>query len=169
MLRCASAARALAALLSLASALGAVAARGAEDGSARTVFLGGVAYELEVADDPASRERGLMGRREIPPRGGMLFVFPDEAPRAFWMKNCLVDMDLAFLDASGRVVSTHRMRVEPPRGPGESEAAYEARLRHYASGAPARFAIELRAGSLARLGLDPGEAVDLSGVGLPLR
>jgi uncharacterized membrane protein (UPF0127 family) len=135
----------------------------------RTLLLAGVAYELELAADPASRERGLMGRAEIPARGGMLFAFPDDAPRAFWMKDCLVDIDVAFLDRSGVVVATHRMRAEPPRRPGEGEAAYEARLRHYASGLPARFAVELRAGSLQRLGLGPGDAVDVRGVPLPLR
>jgi uncharacterized protein len=135
----------------------------------RTVFVSGVAYELEIAADPATRERGLMGRTEIPARGGMLFAFPDDAPRAFWMKDCLVDIDIAFLDARGVVVATHRMRAEPPRAPGEPEAAYDARLRHYPSGAPARFAVELRAGSLAQLGLDPGDAVDVSAVALPLR
>ena len=135
----------------------------------RNVFLVGVAYELEIAADPASRERGLMGRTEIPPRGGMLFAFPDDAPRAFWMKNCLIDIDIAFLDSRGAVVSTHRMRAEPPRRPDEPEAAYEARLRRYPSRAPARFAVELRAGALAQLGLDPGDPVDVSAVSLPLR
>lgn len=135
----------------------------------RTVFLSGTAYELELASDPASRERGLMGRTEIPARGGMLFAFPDDAPRAFWMKDCLIDIDIAFLDARGVVVATHRMRAEPPRRLDESEAAYAARLRHYASGVPARFAVELRAGSLAQLGLDPGDPVDVSAVPLPRR
>ena len=133
----------------------------------RTVFLGGVAYELELAADPETRERGLMGRTEIPARGGMIFAFPDDAPRAFWMKNCLTDIDIAFLDRRGVVVATHRMRAEPLRRPDETEPAYEARLRHYASRAPARFAVELRAGSLERLGLDPGDSVDVSAVPLP--
>jgi hypothetical protein len=59
------------------------------------------------------------------------------------------------------------MRAEPLRRPGESEAAYDARLRRYPSGAPARFAVELQAGSLARLGLRPGASVDVSAVPAP--
>jgi uncharacterized protein len=159
--------RSLAAALLLGAALARVA--GAADAlPTRTVFLAGVAYELEVADDPLTRARGLMGRSEIAPRGGMVFAFPDDAPRAFWMKDCLVDIDIAFLDSRGTVVATHAMRAEP-RGPGESEGEYERRLRHYASGVPARFAVELRAGSLARRGLVPGARVDVSAVPLPLR
>lgn len=158
-------ARVAAALLLLALARPAAAQGGLPT---RTLLLAGVAYELELAADPASRERGLMGRGEIPPRGGMLFAFPDDAPRAFWMKGCLVDIDIAFLDRRGVVVATHRMRAEPARLSGESEAAYEGRLRHYASGLPARFAVELRAGSLVRLGLRPGSEVDVRGVALPV-
>jgi uncharacterized membrane protein (UPF0127 family) len=132
----------------------------------RTVFLGCVAYELELAVDPATRERGLMGRTELPARGGMLFAFPDDAPRAFWMKNCLVDIDIAFLDRGGVVVATHRMRAEPPRRPEESEAVYEGRLRHYPSGAPARFAVELSAAPRAPRPR-PGRSVDVTAFRCP--
>jgi uncharacterized membrane protein (UPF0127 family) len=133
----------------------------------RRVFLGGVAFELEVAADPATRERGLSGRDAVEARGGMLFVFPDDAPRSFWMRDCKVDLDIAFLDRSGRVVAAHRMRSEPPRQPRETEEQYLSRLRRYASLAPARFAIELRAGTLAQLGLAVGGLVDVTGIRLP--
>ncbi len=131
------------------------------------VLLGGVAHELELASDPATRERGLMGRTEIAPTGGMLFVFPDEAPRQFWMRDCPVDIDIAFLDARGRIVATHRMKAEPPQRPGESEEQYLGRLRGYPSFAPARFAIELRAGTLVARRLSVGARVDLAGIALP--
>ena len=62
------------------------------------------------------------------------------------MRDCQVDIDIVFLDLSGRVVAAHRMRAEPLRQPQESEEQYLSRLRHYASNAPARFAVELRAG-----------------------
>jgi hypothetical protein len=132
-----------------------------------SVRLGGVTHQLEVASHPASRARGLMGRTDVPATGGMLFVFPDDAPRQFWMRDCLVDIDVAFLDRQGRIVATHRMKVEPPRRPGESEEQYQGRLRAYPSLAPARFAIELRAGTLVARGLSVGDHVDLSGVALP--
>lgn len=131
------------------------------------VFLSGIAYQLEVVADPASRTQGLTGRDAIEARGGMLFVFPDDAPRIFWMRGCKVDIDLAFLDRTGRVVSAHRMRAEPPRQPHESEEQYQGRLRLYPSLAPARFAIELRAGSLSMLGLSVASRVDVTGIPLP--
>ena len=39
----------------------------------------------------------------------MMFVFPDEQPRGFWMKHTRIPLDIVFLDAGGRVVSIHRM------------------------------------------------------------
>lgn len=154
----------LAALVLVAPAL---APASAQPLATRRVFLSGVAYDLEVASDPATRERGLSGRDAIDSRGGMLFVFPDDAPRIFWMRDCKVDIDIAFLDRSGRVVAAHRMRAEPPRRRGESEAQYISRLRGYPSNAPARFAVELQAGSLSRLGLSVGSLVDVTGIALP--
>jgi hypothetical protein len=157
------------ALLAGALAVAALLPAPASPQAMRQLFLGGQAFQLEVAADPASRERGLMGRTAIAPRGGMLFVFPDDAPRVFWMRNCLVDIDLLFVDRSGRIVSVHPMRAEPPRRPLETEAQYLSRLRHYPSGGPVRFAIELRAGAAAALGLVVGGAVDVTGIALPVR
>jgi uncharacterized membrane protein (UPF0127 family) len=155
-----------AAALLVATALAAASAA-AQPLATRRMFLSGVAYELELASDPTTRTRGLSGRDSIDARGGMLFVFPDDAPRVFWMRDCRTDIDIAFVDRTGRVVATHRMRVEPARAAGESEAAYLARLRGYPSNAPARFAIELRAGSLAQLGITVGSRVDVTGIALP--
>lgn len=131
------------------------------------IFLSGMAFDLERAADPVSRERGLSGRDAIHARGGMLFIFPDDAPRTFWMRDCKIDIDILFVDRTGRVVAAHRMRAEPPRQPHESEEQYLLRLRRYPSLAPARFAIELRAGSLSQLGLSVGSQVDVTGIALP--
>jgi uncharacterized membrane protein (UPF0127 family) len=91
----------------------------------------------------------------------MLFVFPDEAPRRFWMKNTRVDLDIVFLDRAGRVVSTATMRAVAPRGPLEPEEQYDDRLTLCASAGPARFAIEFCSGTLALLQLAPGDRIAL--------
>ncbi len=138
------------------------AAAASDDGVERvTVEIAGETFRLELAADPGTRIQGLMGRPEIARDGGMLFVFPDVGLRSFWMKDCLTDMDILFLDASGRVTATHEMTVEPPRRPDESQLAYELRLRSYPSRLPAQFAIELAPGSLDRLGIRAGDVVPL--------
>jgi uncharacterized membrane protein (UPF0127 family) len=126
-----------------------------------TIRIGDETFHLELAADPAATARGLMERTSIPPDGGMLFVFPEASERWFWMKNCVIEIDLIFLDGRGTVTATHRMAVEAPRGENETEFDYETRLRHYDSRYPAQFAIELRAGSIDRLGLGVEDQIPL--------
>ena len=131
------------------------------DPRTESVHIAGERFDLEPATDALSRRRGLMGRTQIPAQGGMLFVFTQPRTQSFWMGYCLVDMDLIFLDPQGRVTAAHRMKVEPPRRSDESEPAYKARLPGYSSVLPAQFAIELRAGTIDRLGLEVESKVEL--------
>lgn len=116
-------------------------------------------FELELALTDSGRQRGLMYREEILFDRGMLFVFTAPSIRAFWMANCLTDIDIIFLDARGAVTATHHMRREPPRSGGETEEQYYDRLPRYSSTSPAQFAIELKAGTLELLNLHIGEQI----------
>ena len=53
-----------------------------------------------------------MGRTEIPDDGGMIFVYPDSQLRSMWMANCVIDMDVIFLDRSGRILTGYAMKAE---------------------------------------------------------
>ena len=125
------------------------------------VAIAGELFRLDLAADRTTRTRGLGGREEIPDHGGMLFVFPDTRHRSFWMKGCLVDIDLVFLDSRGRIVAVHTMKIEPPRTARETAADYERRLKLYAGNRPTRFAIELKTGSIERLKLETGQMIEL--------
>lgn len=125
------------------------------------VSLGGETFTLELALDPATRQRGLSGRGAIPRHEGMLFVLPTPRPFAMVMRDCPAPIDVAFLDADGRIVTLHEMSVEPPRAPGETPRAYESRLPIYPSGEPVQFAIETSGGRLRALGLTPGARIPL--------
>jgi uncharacterized membrane protein (UPF0127 family) len=91
----------------------------------------------------------------------MLFIFPQPNLQSFWMEDCLIDIDIIFLDTQGRIVAMHKMKKAEPRQPGESQEQYEARLPKYSSKQRAQFAIELQAGSLDKLGLKNGEKITL--------
>jgi hypothetical protein len=136
---------------------------GCETRSADTeqIRLGNRDWTLELATDEASIRRGLMDRKHIPSGTGMLFVFKTQQVHQFWMANCLVDIDVLFIDGQGRIASMHRMKVESPRKPSESVLAYEQRMKMYSSRIPVRFAIELPAGSIDALGVRAGESVPL--------
>lgn len=64
---------------------------------------GQVRFSVEIADDGAERGQGLMNRETLPAGAGMLFVYEEPGPVAFWMKNTLIPLDIIFMDPEGRV------------------------------------------------------------------
>lgn len=131
----------------LAVCLLALAAAAACAKSGPTVELKGKTYTIEIAEDDASRAHGLMDRTSMDDDHGMLFIFQNDAPRAFWMKNTKIPLDMIFVDADLKVVSvTHG-----------AEPCVTERCPGYTSGAPARYVLELNAGQAAKLGLTSGD------------
>jgi uncharacterized membrane protein (UPF0127 family) len=122
---------------------------------------------LEVAASDAEHHRGLSGRSSIDDRGGMIFVFADEDYQAFVMRDIAIPLDLIYIDSAGRVIDLHAMLPEPPRGANENisepaqNAAYDARLKLYTSKTPARFAIEVRSGTIASLNIHEGDFIEI--------
>jgi uncharacterized membrane protein (UPF0127 family) len=107
-----------------------------------------VTVRLEIAADPAARARGLMGRREVPEGTGMVFLYPEDVAEAFWMKNTLVPLSIAFVAADGRVVSVAEMT------PCEADPCPT-----YAPDGPYRYAVELTAGAFPAAGVGKGARV----------
>lgn len=138
------------------------------DGRERVV-MGGQTFWLEPALDNATRIKGLGGRHSIPADEGMLFVFPSPMQLSFVMRDCYTDIDIAFLDSVGRVVATHEMKVEPPKGADESDQDYEMRLKQYPSRYASQIVIEVAPGVLKRLNVKPGDLVQLDAAGLKKR
>ncbi len=63
----------------------------------RTWKLGGTDAAIEVADNGAERENGLMRRTSMPEDHGMLFVYPEPKLLSFWMKNTAIPLSIAFI------------------------------------------------------------------------
>lgn len=131
------------------------------DGDLERVTLGDRSFELELAMAPESRRLGLGGRETLAENGGMFFVFPDAQPRRFWMYDCLMAIDIAFIDPIGYVTAVHTMPPEELRGETESLLDYESRLPGYSSAYPAQFAIELAPGSFESLGIAAGDRISI--------
>ncbi len=118
-------------------------------------------FKLELAADPVSRAKGLMGREKLEKDKGMLFVYPRAGIRSFWMMNCLIDIDLIFLDPRGRITAIHEMKKEATQGENESNSQYSRRLKRYPSRGSAQYGIELRKGSIKKLKLKVGQRIEL--------
>ena len=119
-----------------------------------SVTLAGHAFSVEIATTPAQQEHGLMDRTSMPADHGMLFVFADSAPRTFWMKNTLIPLDMLFFDANRRVVA-----IQADAQPCKADPC-----QLYPSGVPARYVLELNAGTATKLGLRKGDVAAFSGV-----
>ncbi|MEM7622976.1 MAG: DUF192 domain-containing protein [Planctomycetota bacterium] len=124
------------------------------------VTIDGRSFDLELAVDAPTRTKGLSGRSVIDPEGGMLFVFPDAQKRSFVMRDCPVPIDIIFLDGTGRVTATHAMQPDPRRS-GETDIAYEARLKKYPSRFASQFVVELAGGTLETLTVEPQQMIEL--------
>jgi uncharacterized membrane protein (UPF0127 family) len=77
------------------------------------------------------------------------------------MRDCPVPIDIIFLDKTRRVTATHAMQVEEPRRESEDMAAYESRLKRYSSRFDAKYAIELKGGTLPSLNLKQGDQINI--------
>lgn len=111
------------------------------------VMLKGQRFVVEVADDDASRMQGLMFRQEMARDAGMLFLFPDEQRRSFWMKNTKIPLDIFYFDQHRRLVNV----VENAR------PCRVTRCPGYASTGPAMYVLELNAGQARALNAEPGD------------
>jgi uncharacterized membrane protein (UPF0127 family) len=63
----------------------------------------GFKVKSEIADTPQKAEKGLMFRDVLADNSGMLFVFEEDAPRVFWMKNTFIDLDIIFINSDNLV------------------------------------------------------------------
>ena len=114
-----------------------------------TIRVGPHAVAAEVASTPDQRTLGLMYRFSLPADHGMLFVFPEPQPLAFWMRNTFIPLSIAYIDADGRILNVAEMA---PR----SDATHPSR-------GDALYALEMRKGWFADKDIGPGTRV----TGLP--
>ena len=99
----------------------------------------------EVAADFGSRAQGLMYRESLPPNTGMLFIFDDAAIQCMWMKNTLVPLSVAFLDARGTILNIEDMQPQTEQS--------------HCSVKPAILALEMARGWFAQRGIKAGSRI----------
>ncbi len=116
-----------------------------------SVEIGGKRFSVEIADTSQKQALGLMYRDEMPVDHGMLFVFTNEAPRSFWMKNTRIPLDIMYFDQDLKMVSAS-LNTKPCR---------VSRCPSYPSIAPAMYVLELNAGTALELGVGPGASMTI--------
>jgi uncharacterized membrane protein (UPF0127 family) len=107
-------------------------------------------FTVELASTNEERSKGLMFRRELGAREGMLFLFPEERKLSFWMKNTLIPLDMVFISKDWRVVGVVEYATplsEEPRGVGQNS----------------QYVLEVAGGTAKRLGMAAGSIVTVAG------
>jgi hypothetical protein len=107
-----------------------------------------------IADDNDERAKGLMfvTAEELAPledgrERGMLFVFERDQRSGFWMRNTIIDLDIAYIRENGEIVQTFTMTAL-------DESSYQPREAY-------RYALEVNAGVFAREGITAGDTVQI--------
>jgi uncharacterized membrane protein (UPF0127 family) len=103
---------------------------------------------VEVVDTEDSRAKGLMLRTFLPANQGMLFVWPDDAPRTMWMKDTFIPLDIVFIEANGKIA-------------GIVENAEPHNVSPLGTDRPVRYVLEVPAGDAKRLEMAVGQTVVL--------
>jgi uncharacterized membrane protein (UPF0127 family) len=115
------------------------------------VELKGKRFTVELAETREKQALGLMFRDSLPPDHGMLFIFPGEARRSFWMKNTRIPLDILYFNSKLELISM-------------AQDARPCRTRScpgYPSEGPAQYVLELNSGKAAELGVQPGDLLGL--------
>ena len=97
----------------------------------KKIKLGKKVIVVEIADTEAKRTQGLMDRPKLKKNHGMLFIFPGEQRRSFWMKNTFIALDIAYFDKKKTLLEVHQaepvksvMQQEVPKYPSKNKAQY---------------------------------------------
>jgi len=106
---------------------------------------------VEIADNSSERRRGLMNRESLCGDCGMLFVYPDQDYRAFWMKNTSIPLDIIFISEDQEVVNVEKAGPEP--------GVADENLTKYYSDEPVKYVVEVNQGYAERKSIEEGTNV----------
>lgn len=104
-------------------------------------------FKIETAIGNYETEIGLMHRKSLPRDSGMLFMFDDEKPRSFYMKNTIIELDILYMDANKKIVKIYRKAVpfDPTSLPSQ---------------VPVKYVLEVNGAVTSSLGINEGDRVE---------
>jgi uncharacterized membrane protein (UPF0127 family) len=114
------------------------------------IQVGSAKVTAEIADSEVTRERGLMFRKSLEEGQGMIFVFAKDDRLAFWMKNTLIPLSLAYIASDGTIRQISDLEPES--------------LATISSERSVRYALEMNRGWFDRAGVRVGDKVEVGGL-----
>ena len=105
-----------------------------------------VSLDIEIAESEYETQTGLMYRKTMENKQGMLFIFDHENIKNFYMKNTEIPLDIIFINKDKRVVNVHQNTVPFSK-------------TSLSSGVPTQYVLEVNAGLTKKWNLAPGDLV----------
>lgn len=102
--------------------------------------------DVEIAENDSERSRGLMYRAYMPDSVGMLFIFQEVEPQAFWMRNTHISLDIIYVGPDKKIVSIKKNARPYSEESLPSEGA-------------AQYVVEVNAGYVDRHGIGVGDSI----------
>lgn len=121
------------------------------------VHIGKTVYQVDLALTGEEKTQGLSRRPSLADNRGMLFVYDEDAPRAFWMPYMNFPLDMVWIRADCTVAGVTADVPHPDPATPLSD------LPHYPSSEPARFVLEINAGQAATYNIIPDSPVTFGG------
>lgn len=121
----------------------------------KVVQIGSIKINVEIADTPEARERGLSERSSLKEGDGMLFVFPSQnTSPLFWMKGMLIPIDIIWINDL-RVVKIDKAIEVPSAGTPDNG------LKTYSADSPVDYVLEVAGGFCDKKGIKVGDSVQV--------
>ncbi|MFN7263100.1 MAG: DUF192 domain-containing protein [Pseudobdellovibrionaceae bacterium] len=115
------------------------------------ISINGHKLQVEVADSPDELQKGLMFRQQLDEGKGMLFVFPEEDIRAFWMKNTFIPLSIAYINSKKVIVDIQDMAP--------AKSMMQSHFPSYPSSRPAKYALEVPQNWFNKKGIKVGDKI----------
>lgn len=101
------------------------------------IQIGSKKITVEIANTPQQQQRGLMYREKMAADAGMLFIFDQEQPLNFWMKNTYINLSIAYIDKNKKIIDIQDMKAT---------SAIDTQWSTYPSAKPGMYALEMNQG-----------------------
>ena len=116
------------------------------------IQIGSKKITVEIAKTRSQQEQGLMFREKMPANTGMLFIFEQEQPLNFWMKNTYIDLSIAYIGKDKKIIDIIDMKAT---------SAVETNFPSYPSSKPAMYALEMNQGWFTKNRIKIGDLLTL--------
>ncbi len=113
----------------------------------KTITLNNKKLAVKMAYSASEQARGLMNITNLPEDEGMLFCYPDEKPRTFWMKSTEIPLSIAFFNKNKEITEITHLKPYDESG--------------ITSNNPAKWALEVNKGWFDKNNVKIGDKFDM--------